>query len=100
MAEHPGREGPLADDGSGMRGRAFELCTHDPSEHEVADGAAAMPALEAVLLLEQRRLGGRVVTLEPLEPGNPGVAVALLPAPLGAVEVRPELLRILLPEAE
>ena len=59
-----------------------------------------MPALEAFLVLEQRGLRRRVVALEPLEPGNPGVAVALLPSALSGIEMRPKLLRVGFAEAE
>src|SRR6185503_6882713 len=100
MAEHPGRERPLAHHEARVRGRVLELRAHDPPEHEVADRTTAVPALEAVLLLEQRRLGARLVPLEPLEPRDPRVTVSLLAALLGAVEVRPQLLRIGLAEAE
>src|SRR3954454_2839879 len=89
VPEHPGGEGPLADDEASVRRRRGELRAHDPAEHEITDRAAAVPALEAVLLLEQRRLGSGVVALEPLEPRDPRVAVPLLPALLGRVEVRP-----------
>ena len=83
-----------------MRRRALELGAHDPTEHQVADRSAAVPAMEPFLFLEQNRLGRRVVALEPLEPGDPRVTVALLPPALGPVEVSPELLRVGLPEAE
>ena len=53
-----------------------------------------------VLLVEQPRLGRRVVALEPLEPRNPRVAVSLLPASFGRVEVPPQLLRVGVGEAE
>src|SRR5438477_10609566 len=100
MPEHPGGKRPLADHEARVRGRALELRADDAPEHEVADRTAAVPALEAVLLLEQLRLRGRFVALEPLEPGDARVAVSLLAPALGPVEVRPELLRIGLPEAE
>ncbi len=100
VAEHPGGERPLADDEARVRGRPLELRAHDPPEDEVADRAAAVPALEALVLLEQRRLGSRVVALELLEPRDPRVAVSLLAALLGSVEVRPQLLRVGLSEAE
>ena len=100
MPEHPGRERPLADDEPRRRGRTLELRAHDAGEHEVADRAAAVPALEALRLLEQRRLGTRVVALEPLEPRNACMTVPLLPPALRRVEVHPQLLRIGLAEAE
>jgi len=100
IAEHPGREGALADDEARMRGRPRELSAHDVPEHEVADRARAVPALEALLVLDQPRLGRRVVALELLEPWDPRMPVPLLAAPLGCVEVRPELLRVGLRKAE
>src|SRR5205085_2609579 len=80
VPEHPRRERPLADEEPCMRGRLLELDAHDAPEHEIADGAATVPALVSVLLVEQPRLGRGVVALEPLEPRNPRVAVSLLPA--------------------
>src|SRR5204863_298495 len=46
---------------------------------------------ELVLLREPR---------DDVAPGDPRVAVPLLPAALGSIEVRPQLLRVGLPEAE
>src|SRR5947208_467937 len=100
VPEHPCGERPLADEEPCMRGRLLELDAHDAPEHEIADGATAVPALESVLLVEQPRLGRRVVALEPLEPRNPRVAVSLLPASFGRVEVPPQLLRVGVGEAE
>src|SRR6188472_2119052 len=100
VPEHPRRERPLADDETRMCRRALELDADDAAEHEIADRAAAVPALEPVLLLQQLRLGRGVESLEPFEPGNPRVTVTLLPTALRPVEVRPQLLRVGLAEAE
>src|SRR5438445_8980234 len=100
MPEHPGRERALADDEPRMRGRPLELGARDPAEHEIPDRLAAVPPLETLLVLEQLRLGSGVVAFEVLEPGNPRVTVSLLAAPLGRVEVRPQLLCVGLGEAE
>src|SRR4051794_12027354 len=78
VPEHPGGERSLADDQANVCRRRGELRAYPPPEHEIADRPAAVPALEAVFLLEQRRLGRRVVALEALEPRDPRVAVSLL----------------------
>src|SRR4051812_42752110 len=100
VPEHPGRERPLADDEPRMHRRALELGAHHPPEDEGPDGAAAVPALKPLLALDERRLGGRVIPLEPLEPRDAGMAVTLLAAQLRAVEMLPQLLRIDLAETE
>ena len=100
VPEHPGRERPLADDEPRVHRRTRELGAHHPSEHEVPDGAAAVPALKPLLALDQRRLGRRVVALESFQPRDPGVAVPLLAPTLSTVEMRPQLLRVGLDEAQ
>src|SRR6185437_13318176 len=100
VPEHPGRERPLADDEPRMHRRALELGAHHPPEDEVPDGATTVPALEPLLALDQRRLGRRVVALEPLEPRDTGVAMSLLATLFRAVEVCPQLFDVALAEAE
>src|SRR5262249_57620307 len=95
-----GGEGGGGRGGGGVGGGVSEVGPHDAPEQEVADRAATMPAREAVVLLEQRRLSRRVVAVEPFEPRDPRMPVPLLSAPLGPVEVRPQLLRVGLREAE
>ena len=83
-----------------MHRRPLELGADHLAEHEVPDGPASVPALEALLALDQPRPGGRVIAFELLEPGNPGVTVPLLAAAFCAVEVRPQLLRVGVAKAE
>src|SRR5581483_4107051 len=90
VREHAGRERPLADDDARMLGRPRQLLVDDTREHEVADRAVSVPALEAGLVHRQRRTRARVVALERLEPRDARVPVPRFAAPLGVVEVRPE----------
>ena len=100
VTEHPGRERAVADDEARVLGRLRELPVDDAAEHEVADGAAPVPALEAGLVRDEVRLGLRVEALERLEPGDARVAVAGLAALLRVVEMSPEDLRVAGREAE
>ena len=51
VAEHPGRERPLAHDDPRVRRRRVDLARDDGAEREVAERAVAVPALEAGVVL-------------------------------------------------
>ncbi len=79
----------LGDDDPGMRRRTRERRPDDLVQHEVAERAAAVPALEA--LFRDQPVGPRAgVDLEPLEPVDAREAVSHLPPSLGVGEVLDE----------
>ena len=67
VAEHAGREAAARDDDARALGRIGERGAHDLLEHEVAERSVAVPALEALLRLDQQRPSGRI-EVERLEP--------------------------------
>ena len=90
MAEHSGREGPLAHDEPAVRGRLLDLACHHGPEREIAERTVRVPALEAGIVLDERRPGAGIEALERLEPGDARVPVAELAVPLRVVEVLPQ----------
>ena len=98
VAEVAGRERIGCDHSHGPRFRVDQLGA-DLREHEVAEGAARLPEVEAGVA---RRLDGprRRLELLRLEPLDPRVAVPELAALLGVVEVGEERLDVVRPEPE
>src|SRR5688572_18341700 len=94
----PGRERVGHDEPRRLWLVGDELCT-DLGEHEVAEPAARLPAVEAGAGDD---LGGAGTGLDflRLEPLDPGVTVPELAAPLGVVEVGEERLDVGSAEAE
>ena len=89
VAECAGREAPSGDDDARPLGRIGERRAHDLLEHEVAERAAPVPALEAFPGLDENGAGGRV-EVERREPVDSREAVPGLAAPLGVREVGDE----------
>jgi len=100
VAEHPGREAVRGDDDLRGRRRPLDEPVADRAQGQVAERAAAVPALEPRRLgdtLGQRR---RVDVRERGEPLDPRESVSALPAALRIEEVIREQLRVRLGEAE
>ena len=96
VAEVAGREGVRSDETDGLALR--EHVGADRGEDEVAERSLRLPPVDAVARrLDRRR--GRVEGLR-LEPLDPRVPVAELPAPLRVVEVVEEELDVAACEAE
>ena len=87
VPEDTRREAALRDDHARVRRRAREHRAHDLVEHEVAERAVPVPALEPVLGEEPARASCGVDLLR-LEPGHAGQPMPVLSAPVGVREVR------------
>ncbi len=99
VPEGTGGEATPRDDDARALGRIRKRRAHDRLEHEVAQRAVAVPALETPLRLDEQRPCARV-ELEAGEPLDADEAVARLASPLSVGEVRDQDLRGFHVEAE
>src|SRR5207237_8619430 len=100
VAEHAGWEALRGNDDARVRRRIAELHLADRSERQVAERAAAIPVLVALLGREPLRPRVGTQVGQRLQPLDPREAVPVLAAPLRIGEVLDERPRVGLAEAE
>lgn len=99
VAEHAGGEAVGGCDHTSMHGRVGELGAHDRLEHEVADGAASLPALVPILGDDALGAGGGVEAGQRLEPRDACEAMPGAAGVLGVEDVGAQGARRVLAEA-
>ena len=93
VPEDAAREAAPRDHDARALRRMVERRTHDLLEHEVAERPVAVPALEALLGLDEHGTGGRI-DVDGREPLDPREAVPSLATPLRVCEVSDESVRV------
>ena len=100
VTEHPGGKAVVRDDEPCGFGRILELPRADRRQSQVAERAAALPALVAPIGLHALRLGRRIEARQCLEPAHARKTVPSLPARLGVEEVVGKCAGVLFRETE